>query len=222
MFKKVCVILASICLLTGCSSNEDLVKDKEATVKKEKTSEVSKKKTSKISNETSKKENIKSSTESSKDKTTKNQNDSTSKQSATASSKSTAKESTQTTMQKVETQEKEEALITNNSSETAPSQPVQQETPAETVPVTPSTPPAACPGGFDPSLPCDFISDGNYYFATFASEGEAFAQGQYYLDQVMYIGDKEITNYSVQPVYRNDQDIAYYGLNLWSNGMMIY
>ena len=45
--------------------------------------------------------------------------------------------------------------------------------------------------------------------------------GMYYLDEVMYIGDIEITNYSVQPVYRNDHSIAYYGLNLWSNGSLI-
>ena len=30
----------------------------------------------------------------------------------------------------------------------------------------------------------------------------------YYLDEVMYIGDIEITNYSVQPVYRNNHSIA--------------
>lgn len=39
MFKKVCVILTSLCLLTACSVNEDLVKDKEAKTKDEKTSE---------------------------------------------------------------------------------------------------------------------------------------------------------------------------------------
>ena len=41
------------------------------------------------------------------------------------------------------------------------------------------------------------------------------------MDEVMYIGDVEITSYSVQEVYRNDHSIAYYGLNLWSNGSLI-
>ena len=217
MFKKICVIVTSFCLLAGCSSNEDLNKDKEAKNKDEKTSVVSKSKASKVSNENSKKENSKSSDKSSKETVTKNQNSVANKQAST-----TAKESNQTGTKRTEAPKQEESASTNDSSVSAPSQPVQPQAPEETVPVAPSTPPAACPGGYDPSLPCDFISDGNYYFATFASESEAFAQGQYYLDQVMYIGDKEITNYSVQPVYRNDQAIAYYGLNLWSNGMMIY
>lgn len=218
MFKKVCVILTSLCLLAGCSSNEDLNKDKETKDKDEKTSEVTKVKTSKVSNEKSTKESSKSSAKSSKDKPS----DSTSKETVATPNKTASKQSNQATSKNTETPVKEEPVSTNDSSASAPSQPVQPEAPIETVPKVPSTPPAACPGGYDPSLPCDFISDGNYYFATFASEGEAFAQGQYYLDQVMYIGDKEITNYSVQPVYRNDQSIAYYGLNLWSNGMMIY
>ena len=38
MFKKVCVILTSLCLLAACSVNEDLVKDQEAKTKDEKTS----------------------------------------------------------------------------------------------------------------------------------------------------------------------------------------
>ena len=116
----------------------------------------------------------------------------------------------------------ETSKSSSDSSVSAPPENEVTQTQPKPEPSVPSTPPAACPGGFDPSLPCDFISDGNYYFATFASEGEAFAQGQYYLDQVMYIGQQEITNFSVQPVYRNDQVIAYYGLNLWSNGVMIY
>ena len=65
------------------------------------------------------------------------------------------------------------------------------------------------------------ILDANFYYATYGSQAEADAAGMYYLDEVMYIGDIEITNYSVQPVYRNDHSIAYYGLNLWSNGTLI-
>ena len=63
--------------------------------------------------------------------------------------------------------------------------------------------------------------DTNFYYATYSSQAEAEVGGMYYLDEVMYIGDIEITNYSVQPVYRNDHSIAYYGLNLWSNGSLI-
>lgn len=79
----------------------------------------------------------------------------------------------------------------------------------------------ACPGGVNPDVSCDVIMDTNFYYATYSSQAEAEVGGMYYLDEVMYIGDIEITNYSVQPVYRNDHSIAYYGLNLWSNGSLI-
>ena len=75
MFKKVCVILTSLCLLTACSVNEDLVKDKEAKTKDEKTSEVSKNTTSKVSEEKKEKESFKSSDESSSKKETSKQNE---------------------------------------------------------------------------------------------------------------------------------------------------
>lgn len=85
----------------------------------------------------------------------------------------------------------------------------------------PSRPSYACPGGVNSDVSCDVILDTNFYYATYSSQAEADAAGMYYLDEVMYIGDIEITNYSVQPVYRNDHSIAYYGLNLWSNGNLI-
>ena len=85
----------------------------------------------------------------------------------------------------------------------------------------PTPSPVACEVGVDPNLPCDKILDSNYYFATFSGEQEAENQGEYYLNDVMYFGKIEITNYSVQPVYRNDHSVAYYGLNLWSNGQLI-
>lgn len=85
----------------------------------------------------------------------------------------------------------------------------------------PTRPSYACPGGINPDVSCDVILDTNFFFATYGSQAEADAAGMYYLDEVMYIGDIEITNYSVQPVYRNDHSIAYYGLNLWSNGNLI-
>ena len=85
----------------------------------------------------------------------------------------------------------------------------------------PTPPPQACPGGKNPDLGCEVILDSNYYRETFSSYSEAMSKGQYYMDEVMYIGDIEITSYSVQEVYRNDHSIAYYGLNLWSNGSLI-
>ena len=108
------------------------------------------------------------------------------------------------------------------------SQPVEkpneskQEPAVESTPTPePTRPSYACPGGVNPDVSCDVILDANFYYATYGSQAEADAAGMYYLDEVMYIGDIEITNYSVQPVYRNDHSIAYYGLNLWSNGTLI-
>lgn len=85
----------------------------------------------------------------------------------------------------------------------------------------PSLPDYACPAGMDPNKPCDTIMDSSYYYATYSSQSEADNAGQYFLDEVVTIGDMEITNYSVQPVYRNDGSVAYYGLNLWSYGSLI-
>lgn len=85
----------------------------------------------------------------------------------------------------------------------------------------PSIPEYACPVGMDPNKPCDVIMDTNFYYSTYSSQSEADNAGQYFLDDVVTIGDKEITNYSVQPVYRNDGSVAYYGLNLWSYGSLI-
>lgn len=113
----------------------------------------------------------------------------------------------------------------NNSSTTNDS--VQQttskeETVVEPTPVPETVQPSyACPGGVDQNVSCDVILDSNFYYATFGSMPEAESAGEYYLNDVMYIGNAEITNYSVQPVYRNDHSIAYYGLNLWSNGSLI-
>lgn len=221
MFKKVCVILTSLCLLTACNVNENLTKDKEAKTKDEKTSEVSKNTTSKVSEE--KKESSKSSDESSVKKESSKQNEAPvqRKEMTSTSNKETSNRTAVAKSEPAPVKE-ETSKPSSDSSVSAPPENEVTQTQPQPAPSVPSTPPAACPGGFDPSLPCDFISDGNVYFATFQSESEAFAQGQYYLDQVMYIGQQEITNYSVQPVYRNDQAIAYYGLNLWSNGVMIY
>ena len=98
----------------------------------------------------------------------------------------------------------------------------KEETVTEPVP-TPETvqPSYACPGGINQNVSCDVILDSNFYYATYGTMPEAESAGEYYLNDVMYIGNAEITNYSVQPVYRNDHSIAYYGLNLWSNGSLI-
>lgn len=98
----------------------------------------------------------------------------------------------------------------------------KEETVTEPVPAPETVQPSyACPGGVDQNVSCDVILDSNFYYATYGSMPEAESAGGYYLNDVMYIGNAEITNYSVQPVYRNDHSIAYYGLNLWSNGSLI-
>lgn len=124
---------------------------------------------------------------------------------------------------------------TSNSSNTSDksnndvvSQPVEKPSESKQEPVVeptptpePSRPSYACPGGVNPDVSCDVILDTNFYFETYGSQADAEAAGMYYLDEVMCIGNIEITNYSVQSVYRNDHSIAYYGLNLWSNGNLI-
>ena len=114
--------------------------------------------------------------------------------------------------------------VSSKSNNDVVSQPVEKPTETKQEP-TPTLEPArpcyACPDGVNPDVSCDVILDTNFYYATYSSQAEADAAGMYYLDEVMYIGDIEITNYSVQPVYRNDHSIAYYGLNLWSNGNLI-
>lgn len=152
-----------------------------------------------------------------------------SKASTTSKDKTSSQNKTNTTSQDSNNKSEKKALdnTSTNQSNTSVSkqevvktqevvqQPVIESTPA---PVEPSY---ACPGGVDQNQACDVILDSNFYYATFSSESEANSSGEYYLNDVMYIGETEITNYSVQPVYRNDHSIAYYGLNLWSNGSLI-
>lgn len=102
-----------------------------------------------------------------------------------------------------------------------PSAPVQGPVVEPTPTPEPTRPSYACPGGVNQDVACDVILDQNHYFATYSSQAEADAAGVYYMNEVMYIGETEITNYSVQVVYRNDHSIAYYGLNLWNNGSLI-
>lgn len=105
--------------------------------------------------------------------------------------------------------------------EVKPSEPVKESVVEPTPTPEPEKPSYACPGGINPNASCDTIFDQNHYFATYSSQAEADSAGIYYMNEVMYIGETEITNYSVQAVYRNDHSIAYYGLNLWNNGSLI-
>ena len=102
-----------------------------------------------------------------------------------------------------------------------PSTPVQEPVVEPAPTPEPTRPSYACPGGLHQDVACDVILDQNHYFVTYSSQAEADSAGVYYMNEVMYIGETEITNYSVQAVYRNDHSIAYYGLNLWSNGSLI-
>ena len=142
------------------------------------------------------------------------------------SKKESATKSSSSSNQKVSTSNS--SNTSDKSNNDVVSQPIEKPTESKQEPVVESTPTPelarpcyACPGGVNPDVSCDVIMDTNFYYATYSSQAEAEVGGMYYLDEVMYIGDIEITNYSVQPVYRNDHSIAYYGLNLWSNGSLI-
>lgn len=142
------------------------------------------------------------------------------------SKKESSTKSSSSSDQKVSTSNSSNASSKSNND--VVKQPVEKPAESKQEPVvepTPTPEPArpsyACPGGVNPDVNCDVILDTNFYYATYGSQAEADAAGMYYLDEMMYIGDIEITNYSVQPVYRNDHSIAYYGLNLWSNGTLI-
>lgn len=159
-----------------------------------------------------------------KEENTTNKND-LKKGSVSSGSKKQDTQSNDTSKSNVKSDTKVIDSGNNNSSTTNDS--VQQtiskeETVVEPTP-TPETvqPSYACPRGVDQNVSCDVILDSNFYYATYGSMSEAESAGEYYLNDVMYIGNAEITNYSVQPVYRNDHSIAYYGLNLWSNGSLI-
>lgn len=137
----------------------------------------------------------------------------------------------QTSSNQTNTAKKDNSKTSSSSSDTSkepeikpvekPSKPVPEHVVESTPTPEPARPSYACPGGVNQDVACDVILDQNHYFATYSSQAEADAAGVYYVNEVMYIGETEITNYSVQAVYRNDHSIAYYGLNLWSNGSLI-
>lgn len=159
-----------------------------------------------------------------KEENTTNKRD-TKKESVSSDAKKQDTQSNDTSKSNVKSDTKVIDSGNNNSSTTNDS--VQQttskeETVTEPVPAPETVQPIyACPGGVNQNVSCDVILDSNFYYATYGTMPEAESAGEYYLNDVMYIGNAEITNYSVQPVYRNDHSIAYYGLNLWSNGSLI-
>lgn len=186
--------------------------------------------------ETKESKNKESSTEKNESQKSSSKQTSTSKSETTASVSSESKKqnskkegfskSSSGSDQKTSTSNSSNASSKSNND--VVSQPVEKPNESKQEPVVESTPTPeptrpsyACPGGVNPDVSCDVILDANFYYATYGSQAKADAAGMYYLDEVMYIGDIEITNYSVQPVYRNDHSIAYYGLNLWSNGTLI-
>lgn len=186
------------------------VKTVKKTIKSEDKKDADGNKTNAVSKQTAaKKESSKAST-TSKDKTSSQNKTNTTSQDSNNKSEKKALDNTSTNQSNTSVS-KQEVVKTQE----VVQQPVIESTP---VPVDPSY---ACPGGVDQNQACDVILDSNFYYATFSSESEANSSGEYYLNDVMYIGETEITNYSVQPVYRNDHSIAYYGLNLWSNGSLI-
>lgn len=186
------------------------VKTVKKTIKSEDKKDADGNKTNAVSKQTAaKKESSKAST-TSKDKTSSQNKTNTTSQESNNKSEKKALDNTSTNQSNTSVS-KQEVVKTQE----VVQQPVIESTP---VPVEPSY---ACPGGVDQNQACDVILDSNFYYATFSSESEANSSGEYYLNDVMYIGETEITNYSVQPIYRNDHSIAYYGLNLWSNGSLI-
>lgn len=186
--------------------------------------------------ETKESKNEESSTEKNESQKASSKQTSTSKSEITASVSSESKKqnSKKEGSSKSSSNSDKESSTSNSSNASSKSnnnlvnQPVEKPSksvPEHVVEPTPTPEPVkpsyACPGGVNQDLACDVIMDQNHYFATYSSQAEADAEGVYYLNEVMYIGETEITNYSVQAVYRNDHSIAYYGLNLWSNGSLI-
>lgn len=186
------------------------VKTVKKAIKSEEKKDANDNKTNAVSKQTAAKTESSKASTTSKDKTSSQNKTNTTSQDSNNKSEKKALDNTSTNQSNTSVS-KQEVVKTQE----VVQQPVIESTP---VPVEPSY---ACPGGVDQNQACDVILDSNFYYATFSSESEANSSGEYYLNDVMYIGETEITNYSVQPVYRNDHSIAYYGLNLWSNGSLI-
>lgn len=225
--KKLIISVISTVMMIGAGaafrSNQDIsVPTVEKSSKETRSVEKKKSKVSKhedIDKEESKTDEIQV-----KEENTTNKRD-TKKESVSSGAKKQDTQSNDTSKSNVKSDTKVIDSGNNNSSTTNDS--VQQTTSKEETVVEPAPAPEtvqpiyACPQGVDQNVSCDVILDSNFYYATYGSMSETESAGEYYLNDVMYIGNAEITNYSVQPVYRNDHSIAYYGLNLWSNGNLI-
>lgn len=235
MKKKIIISIVSLLAITGLIgfsyiNSSKNVSEQKTTVSKQ-NSNVSPKTTtdtSKVKDEAKTSEKSTNTSKKSEAKETSKAETKTNTSSKTSSSNKNTANSKTTTTKNVETPKvsdsvKEESKSVSKQDTVVESEPQQtaQEPVVESTPI-PTEPSYLCPGGVNQNVACDAILDSNYYYATFSSESEACSSGEYYMNDVMYIGEIEITNYSVQPVYRNDHSIAYYGLNLWSNGTLIY
>lgn len=224
--KKLIISVISTVMMIGAGvafrSNQDI---SVPTVEKssQETVSVEKKKSKVSKHEDADKEKSKTDEIQVKEENTTNKSDSK-KESVSSGTKKQDTQSNDTSKSNVKSDTKVIDSGNNNSSATNDS--VQQttskeETVTEPVPAPETVQPSyACPG-VNQNVSCDVILDSNFCYATYGTMPEAESAGEYYLNDVMYIGNAEITNYSVQPVYRNDHSIAYYGLNLWSNGSLI-
>lgn len=225
--KKLIISVISTVMMIGAGvvfkSNQDVSVPTVEKSSKETTS-VEKKKSKVSKHEDVNKEKTKTDESQVKEENTTNKSDSK-KESVSSGTKKQDTESNDTSKSSEKSDTKVIDSSNNNSSTTNDS--VQQttsreETVVEPVPAPETVQPSyACPGGINQNVSCDVILDSNFYYATYGSMSEAESAGEYYMNDVMYIGNVEITNYSVQPVYRNDHSIAYYGLNLWSKGSLI-
>lgn len=224
--KKLIISVVSTVMMIGAGaafkSNQDVSVPTVEKSSKETTS-VEKKKLKVSKHEDVDKEESKTDEIQVKEENTTNKNDL--KESVSSGTKKQDAQSNDTSKSSVKTDTKVNDSGNNNSSTKKDLE--QPTTSKEEIVIEPTPAPEtvqpiyACPQGVNQNVSCDVILDSNFYYATYGSMPEAESAGEYYLNDVMYIGNSEITNYSVQPVYRNDHSIAYYGLNLWSNGSLI-
>lgn len=225
--KKLIISMVSIVMMIGAGaslkSNQDVSVPTVEKSSKETTS-VEKKKFKVSKHEDADKEESKANEIQVKEENTTNKSDSKKE----IVSSGTKKQDTQSNdISKGNVKSDTKGIDSDNNNSSATNDLVQQTTSKEETVVEPTPAPEtvqpiyACPQGVNQNVSCDVILDSNFYYATYGSMPEAESAGEYYLNDVMYIGNAEITNHSVQPVYRNDHSIAYYGLNLWSNGSLI-
>ena len=225
MKKLIILVISTVMIGAGVAfkSNQDVSVPTVEKSSKETTS-VEKKKSKVSKHEDVDKEESKTDEIQVKEENTTNKSDSK-KENVSSGTKKQDAQSNDTSKSNVKSDTKVIDSSNNNSSTTNDLEQTttsREETVVEPVPAPETVQPSyACLGGINQNVSCDVILDSNFYYATYGSMPEAESAGEYYLNDVMYIGNTEITNYSVQPVYRNDHSIAYYGLNLWSNGSLI-